>query len=296
MLQPLTAPRSTALTTTARALAAVKQGDSAQAVVEDLIRQATAAIQRYTRRTFARQRWRESAAGTDDIDLEIGEMMSGVGWRLPVLGIDQVTRDGIAVLGVTVQDSALGVLTRESGFGMAARVRRAVGYLSEIVDPSSALEDWLFDYPAGWLLPNDDLADVEGVTFVASDRSINGSGFPLLVAGDVLEIPSGANKGVYLVESATDEKIVVTEAIVDDAPDTVTLRVRNLPDDIERACLNAVADWYEQQASGKSRRVQSKRVADTTITYEGASSTDDDCNLPLSSVRLLHDWRRPACA
>lgn len=133
-----------------------------EALLGRLIKRATATIQTYCDRVFARQTYRESVAGFGGTSLALS--------MRPLITVSAVTHNGNPLVDYTVEDSAAGMLFRERGWEWTTGI--AWG-LSAYPIPRSEDPTFLVDYVAGWILPSDvtegyDLpADVEGAAIEA---------------------------------------------------------------------------------------------------------------------------------
>lgn len=241
MITTLARPRTTGLTT----LQAVKAGlkvdyDEDDGYLTDCIARASGAITRYTNRTWGRGVYRETV--TDD-----GMVMLT---HVPVLAVAQVLFNGASVSQWSVDDPEAGfLLTNTVAAGVYAW--GSGGSLPTLdAHHNSRRRPYSVDYTAGFLLPQDDYTS-NSISADASDNSLNDtlSRFPLLVPGDAFTIDGfhpSSNNGPAVVVSATASNIVVdgltfeTEA----SAESITLTVRNFPEEIEFACIEAIRAWY----------------------------------------------------
>lgn len=285
MLSVLTPPTSTALTTVAAARAELKLATEAhdQALAR-LIDDASAAIAAHLGRACARRKLREALVGSDDLVLQLAAP--------PIVRVTAVTHRGEAVIDVEVEDPEAGHLYREDGW--EARWA-STSLLTQTPIPGQGPRDWAVEYVSGWFLPGDDYGPVTTIAATAATKTLTDAAgsFPaLLQPGDAIWLDSAdsANVGRRTVVSATPAEIVVQEALAEElAGSAMTLRVRTLPADIERACLVTVAAWYQGQA--RDPDIASKRVADTTITYRGGADADaGPRHLPPRALGLLTPW------
>jgi len=285
MLTVLTPPAATALTTVPALRRELKlTTEEFDPALKDLIGDATAAINAYLDRDCARRKVRETLEGSGDVILLLAAP--------PIVYVAKVTYRGEVIVDYEIDDARVGTLYREAGWQDCAF---RSGFLGVDSAPGRGARDWGLEYFSGWLLPDNDYT-AGSISFAAADSSINdlGLGLPPVVNGDLLTIENSVlNNQQVAVVSATPSKIIVSGTIADEAAPSddrqVTLHVRNLPRDIERACLTTAAAWY--QARGRDPEVSSKRVADTAVTYRDPSP-DGGSALPPRALELLRPWVR----
>ena len=255
-----TPPLNVNLTT----LAAVKtellvSGSSHDDFLTSLIEQASESICSICMRRFERVEVTETLAGT-------GDYLASVS-RIPVASLVSASLDGEdqTLDGISIYEPVFGQLYRESGWNDTRPRSR----------PWAGAKLWSLRYWAGYLLPGDDVV-ASTISVAASDDSYNdtGSGFPLLVAGDLilaLDFTESANNGYKVVASATRSKIIVTTELTTEAADDDprTLAVRTLPRSIERACIDLVRAGYA--ARDRDPTLVSKSIDDVSATYRTGS-------------------------
>lgn len=286
MLSVLIPPATTALTTVDAVRAELRlTTEEHDQALQRLIADATDAIQSYLDRICARRKLRETLTGTDDGILQLAH---------PPVAPTAVLHRGEPILDYEVEDGRAGHLYREDGWPSRDAVR---AFLTLSPVPGQGPRDWAVEYAAGWFLPCDDYGPVATIAATAATKTLTDSagGFsPLLVPGDVIELASqnSLNTGRRTLVSATPTTLVVQEPLQDEAAgEAITVRVRTLPRDIERACIETVAAWRAGQ--GRDPSIASKRVADTTITYRGGADADTGPRqLPPRVLGLLTPWVR----
>lgn len=286
MLSVLTPPMTTALTTVAAVRAELKLTTEAHDLaLERLIADATAAIEARLDRVCARRKLRETLAGVDDTILQLA--------MPPVAHVARVTCRGEVVTDYEVSDANAGHLYREAGWASREAYR---SLLSESPMPGHGPRDWGIEYFSAWFLPGDNYGPVTTIAAVAATKTLTdaAAAFPALLApGDVIELVSdaGNNIGARTVVSATSSEIVVQEALVEEAAGpAIALRIRTLPRDIERACIETSAAWWA--AAGRDPGIASKRVADVTINYRDEADAGGAGHLPPRALGLLTPWVR----
>jgi hypothetical protein len=207
-----------------------------------LIQQASSQIERWAGRPLYRAQWLEKARGNQLPVFSLG--------RWPVATLDGVTYQGSAVTDVVQSLPEVGLLHRPAGF-------------STVGDPL----EWAFTTTAGWLLPD---VDVDGsVSVLASDDSYNGTFTPLLKAGDILTasgFTDAANNGIKVIVSATTSKIIVQGSLVDEAVATRVLRLRNLPEWVERAALDFLTISFQGE---RDPALTALKVGDASMEWRG---------------------------
>lgn len=288
----LTPPKAVALTTVEAVRGELKlTTEEHDPRLEALILDATAGIAAYLDRPAARQKVRRNVAGYGDAVLQLPDP--------PIVQVAVVTYRGEVVLDYELADAEAGQLYRERGWDWTAAT---AGLLTASPVPGTERPDWGIEYWRGWLLPDDDYK-APTISADAADNSLNDSAaaFPLVVPGEWITLAGfteEANNGQARVLSRTDSKIVLAaKAVVTEAADDakpITLTVRTLPRDIERAAIETATGWY--RAQGRDPGVASKRVADVTVAYRDGvdASGAASVTLPPRALALLAPWRRYA--
>ena len=285
MLAVPTPPATTALTTVAAVRAELKLGvENHDPALTRLIADATAAIEQRLDRVCARQKLRETLPGADDTLLQLA---------MPPVVPFRVTHRGEVVVDYEVEDARAGHLYREAGWETRDAVR---SFLAQSPIPGQGPRDWAVEYFSGWFLPGDDYTAATISAQAATKTLTDGAAAfpPLLAPGDVIELVSDAsvNHGRRTVVSASPSEIVVQESLADESAGApITLRVRTLPRDIERACIETATAWWA--AAGRDPGIASKRVADVTINYRDEAATGAGVgHLPPRVLWLLTPWVR----
>jgi hypothetical protein len=288
-----TAATTRNLTTEARVI--LHLGGTSDALLTLLVRAASRSIVSYCQREFAREAVTEMfpAYGGPFVQLS----------RTPIVSVTAVRQEGTALTDWAVHDRTEGTLYRRAGWGWTAQRdlglggrQRWPGYGFPM--PSTEEPQFDADYVGGYLLPGQ--SRTATVSVQASDQSFNdsGNGFPLLLrAGDVVEAvgwSSAPNLGRFVVSGTpTSGKIQVSgAALVDEvAGASKGLELSNLPEDVEKACIEAVRAWKLQ--AQKDPSVIERQLGPAR---ERLSESDLSQNLPLPGVciGLLGAWRRAA--
>jgi hypothetical protein len=287
--------RVSALTTAAAVRRQVAGAASTghDALLADLIAEASAAVESHCQRVFAREAITETFMGEDDLFIALA--------RRPVVSLTSLLLDGLAVSGPTVEDADAGIITLAETFQKTEFSR---SFLGPIFGQGGRYDERAYSaaYVSGFLLPEDDVASA-AFTAASSDGSFNdpGADFPLLVPGDRVVasgFASSGNNRAFGVTSRTTSKIVVDAAVITETTSTglKTLAVRNLPRDVERATIEAVKDWFLTR--NQAPTVTAKRVENLAITYARpnapggavAASLLELPSLPFTSLGLLARW------
>jgi hypothetical protein len=267
-------PKSTQLTTAATVLAETGIGAGDTALVSRMIDEATAAIESFTGRVFARSQWKEKLHGTGMVRMRLA--------RRPVLRIDALVVDGAAgdATAIEIVDADGGWIYLEGGFARSER------------------PTWEITYTAGYLLPGDDVT-ASTISAAASDDSFNDTAgtFPsLLVAGDWIQAASftaPADNGRHrVIAGSTASKILTSSALTDEAAGAArSILLRNLPREIEREAIDWAKSLYDARLSGSSSEIDSESTPDYTVTYRSASASAASGDAVLAQAReRLAPW------
>ncbi len=168
--------------------------------------------------------------------------------------VQDLTDDEVAIL-----DAEVGILRRAEGWTKTTKPLWAVRY-------------W-----GGWFLPGDDIVSNTGISAAAGDQSLNlaAGAWPLVVPGErvlVSGMGEAGNNGTFTVVSRTAAKIIFADGsgIVDEAAgDAATVRVRDLPWDLEWATILLVRDAFRSRK--RSGTVTREKVGPLEVTQsEGA--------------------------
>jgi len=287
-----TYPPATALTTLRRVkveLGLDLAGSTHDELLDDLIGEASAAIEAYCGRDFARATVTEVLPGTGRTLLQLT--------RTPVVSVSGVVYSSASTIASSeyyVEDQEQGTLYRDSGWYWT--VGETAEDLVPRYVPSQPMNDYSVTYVGGYLVPAQNLsaATLEISTSTACVKD-SGSGFPTVVAGDRITTAgwtTAANNRTLTVVSGTAAKIVVdstalTAEASTDRPRTVVLS--NLPRDLERACVETVKAWYLGRQHDPA--VTTKTVGPLSLSYSVTALQRD---LPAAVSRIIAPYRRYA--
>lgn len=296
----VTTPASVlALTTTQRVMDEMAlTGETNQALIDGFIPHATDIAQRFCNRTFARQKYTETAPSFGGPYLTTRQA--------PVVEITSAMLRGELFTDISIEDGGAGFLYRQAGFDWT--VQRYGGLLSVggwldqgMPIPGSEEPNWSIVYTAGFILPGQDRANAYTVSASSADNSFNDSAgnFPaLLKSGDIIEtagFTGAGNNGRFVVTGTpTTAKIVVDATLTTEAANTSnhSVLVKNLPGDIERGCLEIVKSLYSLRATDSS--IVEKSAGPMRLRYSEGKATEQ-LGLPPSAIGLLNPWVRRLC-
>lgn len=149
ILTPATTTDLIQLATVKAHLRPAPVGTTEDARLADLIRWASAAINRYCRRTFARQKYRETVAGSGSQILALSR--SPVEADSTTRLVTSVSINSAAVTDYRVEDSVTGFLWRQSGWPLTLGARGRYGLRADrTVQDLTEVE---VSYWAGYLVP-----------------------------------------------------------------------------------------------------------------------------------------------
>lgn len=272
------------------------------ALFDDLIDQASAAIVSYCNRPFARATFLETLAGFGDIHLQLA--------RTPIVSVSAVSdQNGNVITNYSIAERERGWLYRQSGWAWSAQSYgglTAGGMFMDFGTPLPRQEEPFYSvsYIGGYILPSQYINGATTISAAAADNSFNdsASGFPAdLVAGDVVEasgFTAAANNGRFIVTGTpTTAKIIVSASLTLEASGSARYLKfrpnadcrRNL-DDVEKACIEAVKSWYLRRKDDAD--VVEKQAGPMRVRYNEGSSGGE--MLPPSCVGLLRAWVRAA--
>lgn len=281
------------------------------AVLSNLITQASSGIVSHCRRPFARESYTETLGGYGDIRLQLA--------RTPLAEVTALTIMSNVVTDFGIEDADKGWLYMRCWAGTSSfswqrtqfpwTAGRYVGlsgsgaWLDQGTPlPRQEMPSISVDYTAGYILPSQFLVAKTTISASAIDNSFNdsASGFPaLLKAGDIIE-PSGfvatANNRRWLVTGTpTTAKVIVSGTVTTEAAGaSVTVKFRPPSshrsfDDVEKACIEAVKTWWLSRNEDSS--IVEKHAGPMGLRYgEG----NEDGALPPTCVGLLRHWVRAA--
>ena len=273
------------------------------ALILDLIRRASDAIDSYCNREFARQ-----------VYVQLDGAYGGIGFlcaESPVIVLGTVTFNGNPVTDVTIQEAGQGLLYRRLGFDWTAQTFPGLtatgwnqfggGFLN-FGNPIPLQEEplWSVAFTAGFILPSQNILDSATVSAAAADNSFNDSASlfpPLSKAGDIVETSgwtTAGNNGRWTIVSATTSKIVVsggvtltTEAA---GAGTRDILFQTLPYDVEQACLETVKSAYSSR--GTDSAIVEKQMGVARLRYSESGGGADGFGLPPIATALLRRWTR----
>ncbi len=296
----VTTPAPTVLLTTrARVAREIEVSVTDQGIVDQLIRDASAAVVSYCHRDFAREALTESLPGFGSIHLQLK--------RTPIVTVSSVTdQNSLTITDYSIAESRRGWLYRRGGWSWSVQTWPGLsgsGRWLDIGTPMPGQEEphYVVAYTAGYILPGQ--AHQAALTLSASavDNSFNdsGSGFPsLLKAGDIIEVSGFANagnNGRFIVSGTpTTAKVITTSTLTTEAAGpAVTLTYPDptgLPLDVEKATVEAVKTWF--QAKDDDSRVVEKQLGPARVRYQ--EDLAGSMGLPPLCVGLLAPWVRRA--
>lgn len=297
----VTTPAPTVLLTTrTRVAQEIEVSVSDQAIVDRLIRDASAAIVRYCNREFAREAVTEMTPAFGDIHLQLK--------RTPLAAVSsvQVSDNALVSTDYSIADKNKGWLYRRAGWGWTVQTWPGLGAAGRFLDMGTPLprqeEPTIeVDYTAGYILPPQCHVAATTLSADGTDDSFNDSaaGFPsLLKAGDMIEtsgFSNAANNGRFLVTGTpTTSKVVVSAALTTEAASAQVSvfypEPTGLPFDVEKAAVEAVKSWFE--AKDQDSRVVEKQLGPARLRFQ--EDLAGSMGLPPLCVGLLRPWRRAA--
>jgi hypothetical protein len=281
-------------------VAALKEdlGDTAfthESLYDAMILRASAAINAYCHRTFARQTYTEVLPGRGNVTLRLAEA--------PLSTVASVVWDGTTLTDYSIDNAGAGFLHRRYGWPWTAQLEPGLGQWGVGYPypgtPVPGSEERLITavYTAGYLLPSEDVSSATAISVSGVDNSFNHSGslFPtLLQAGDVITcsgFSNAANNGRHVVSGTpTTSKIIVTTTLTTELGNTGThaIDVSNLPADVEAACL-ATAKFYFGGRKDSGDIVEKQLGAARLRFSEGGGGS-----LPAIACALLGPYVRAA--
>lgn len=288
------------LTTRARVtedLGSLPAGDVA--FVDRLIREASAAIVTYCGRPFARETVTETVPAYGDVHL----MLS----RTPLVEVTAVTSDSsvVPVTDYGIANRERGLLYRRAGWQWTTQAYPGLSAADPFSfgTPLPGQEEPLVsvDYTGGYILPAQNLVSLATISVAAADNSFNDSanGFPaILKSGDIIEtsgFTAAANNSRFVVTGTpTTAKVQVTGSLtLELAGPGRTVLVQSLPEDVEKAAIEAVKTWYAERRDNAN--VIEKQVGPMRVRLS-ESELAQNRGLPSICVGLLRPWVRSARA
>ena len=289
-LDVTTAARSRRLTSVRRVqdtlgLAATVDAD----LFGGLIDAASAAIESYTHRSFARETYSETLPGFGDIRLMLA--------RTPIVAVSSVLCDSAVVTDYSIDDAKAGFLYRRCGWWWTAQRYAGLTGGGSYLDqgwPMVRQEEprYTVAYTAGYLLPY----TATTISAAAADNSINDSAGLLpsgAVAGDTVTVSgfaTAANNGTFVLGTAptTSKWILIGNTLVNEAA-TPAVTVSGLPGDLEKAAIEATKSFYSNRADDSD--IVEKAAGPMRLRYSEGGGT---VGLPAVCVGLLAPWVRAA--
>ncbi len=289
------------LTTVARAKEGAGITTSADdALLDRLVRAASAAIVSHCGRHFAREAYTETLPGFGSIHLALS--------RTPVITVSAVTQSGNVITDYEIANRDEGLLYRRAGWDWTAQVFMGLSSGRRFMDmgtPMPRQEEPQFSVSSvcGYILPSQFRLSLATLFALASDNSFNDSaaGFPeLLKAGDVIEtlgFTNSANLGRFVVTGTpTTSKIPVVATLTAESAAAGRSILFHPPagcrpfDDVEAAAIETVKSWYlgrkeDSNVIEKALGPARLRVGEDESSKQG---------LPPLAARLLRPWVRAA--
>ena len=251
--------------------------DGKELFYEDLIRQASGLAESFCERTFARSVYVDQLPSDGRTTLMVE--------TTPLVHVVTVERDGteIPASEFKVLDSEAGFLYRDGGWQEDTPLRFRFNLNRMPFRSRGAFE---VEYIGGYLLPDDNIEQV--VVADAASSTFSGTNFPLLVKGDQISVSgytNAGNNGTFRVVDADQSSITVDANLVDETPtEDVTIEVRNLPYDVEKAVIETVRSW-----SAGSDRDPSLESESITNVWKATYTTAD---VPDSVSSMLTRYKR----
>jgi len=265
------------------------------AILDQYVRDVSAAVESYCHRPFGREVLTETVAGYGENRLMLT--------RTPIIAVSAVVRDSEAITDYSVDNAGAGTLYREAGWGWTVPVWDGITAGGGFFDLGSPLPrqeqpDYSVSYTAGYVLPAQNVLSAK-LAVLATDDSFNSTGllFPaLLKSGDVIEtsgFTNAANNGRHVVTGTpTTAKIATTSALTAEAGATGrTVLTQTLPGDVELAARLAVKSIYLERQDNPN--VIEKQLGPARVRLS-ESDLAQLRGLPAVCVGLLRPWVRVA--
>lgn len=269
---------------------------SDDAMMDDMIREASAAVEAYCNRIFSRQ-----------VYSEVVESYGGPYqplYHAPVLVLASSSYNGVTTTDVSISDKEQGLLYKQAGFNWTAQSFPSLIGGGRFLDfghpiPMSEEKLWTFAYTAGWIVPSQNILSAGKLSVLASDDSFNTSdtSFPaLLKSGDIIEtcgFTNAVNNGRFQVTGTpTTSKVVITSTdtlVAQATGGTPNLLFQNLPRDVERAVNETAKTIYANRAKDSS--IISRSAGPLSITHTQSNKIYDSA-LPPVAVGYLRRYVR----
>ncbi len=267
------------------------------AIMDNAIARASASVDAYCNRTFARQVYTELGPAFGSIEFQAK--------HAPVVALGTVTFNSNTLTDVSIGDVDQGVLYRRNGWQWTAQSWVGLGGGGRLWDvgiPIQGQEEplWSVGYTAGFILPGYDVTSGK-LKVLATDDSFNDtdSGFlaisSFLKAGDVLQasgFTSTPNNARHVISGTpTSTKIVTTSSLTAEATSTGrTVAVQTLPLDVEQAALETAKSYYQQRKTDSA--VVEKQMGMARLRYSEQGGGAGDPGIPPRAAGLLRHWVR----
>ena len=115
------------------------------AFLRELIQRASDEARRYCNRQFSRQQYTQDVVSAGSLLLQLRER--------PVVSVESVTLDGVALTDFRIEDAESGTLYRELGWQWHVFTERNLGGGQPL--PGEEFPKYVSQYTAGWLLPGE---------------------------------------------------------------------------------------------------------------------------------------------
>lgn len=281
-----------ALTTRERVKRLLEIDDTSRdQLMDELILAASAAVETFCHRIFAREAVVETVRGFGGTVLMLT--------RTPLVLLTSVIANGQDPITDAVRESdEAGMLYRKVGWLDTTQLGWG---LSATLIPNTADPLYTVTYSAGYLLPGDDVESDGGLSVDGPSRTflLGDGSFPLtLVGGDRVYVQGftlAANNGWFTVAAngVAAGALTVAETTLQTEPVDEGLRtvaVSTLPADVELSARETVRSMYTSRT--RDSEVQSKSVGDLSVTYRDRGTTTE--GLPVECLKRLGPWVRVA--
>lgn len=270
---------------------------SDDSLIQDIVDRASAAVESYCHRTFARETVSETLPGFGGIHLQVT--------RTPLVTVSSITQNSSTVddTGYSIADPGKGWIYRRDGWDWTAQIAEGLHASWAWMDqgfPLARTEEPQFTvaYTGGYLMPEENVTS-SAISAASADNSFNSTGalFPtLLKAGDIVEasgFTSAANNKRFKVSGTpTTSKVIVDGTLTTAATGTsVTLKFQTLPTDVEKAAIETAKAFYLQRKDSGDwieKQVGAMRLR------KSESDVSQNLGIPSSAVGLLKPYVRAA--
>lgn len=271
-------------------------GTNSDIVLNDAIRTASDAVERYCARTFTRQIYTETVPGFGGLYYDTHEA--------PIVILASTTLNGDTITDVSIQDRENGILYRQAGFTWTAQRFPGLVGTGRWLQGGSPIPmheepSWVFKYTGGYIVPSWNqlsIGSISVATATGDDSFDDGdSGFPpLLKADDVIEtsgFSNEANNGRFIVTGTpTTAKITVSADLATETTATGRdMRVATLPYDVEQGVVETVKALFGERALD-SNLVQ--RTAGPLSLRYSETKANEQLGIPPAALGYLKPWVR----